>query len=432
MRIVSLAAIMMVTALMSASPVLAVPTSTVTVTVVDGKNTKETTDDTKYTATVNKGQTLTDGQLSKIKTWANSTEGRSNVVKNAYTVNIPNSIKNKFNKNTTIKLTYKQTKPIVNFIDSRTKKTFLTKVGETGKTIDFPNAPEHAGYVFTKWTGLSQDKTLSVKTYKVTANYKEKKLKIVFDGNGASNQNAMKTVEIAYSKNYTLPKNKFTRDGYIFSGWRIKSKDYDEGAKLSFSTSDGDSVTVQAVWFKPKSYTIDYVLNGGYFEKEPVKQYSKYSKTFSLPTPKSKEKFGEVFVGWTGEGLNRITKKVTIKNGSTGDRKFYAVWRPATSSMKGIKKTSLGKVEIKATMSQGIGKYKTHRSCSISEGLAKKYNLRVHDDIQISTTNEIFDIVDFTGVNTTLFVNVIMNPHELSYQEYNKTATIYKVDIENY
>ena len=100
--------------------------------------------------------------------------------------------------------------------------------------------------------------------------------------------------------------------------------------------------------------------------------------------------------------------------------------------MKGIKKTSLGKVEIKATMSQGIGKYKTHRSCSISEGLAKKYNLRVHDDIQISTTNEIFDIVDFTGVNTTLFVNVIMNPHELSYQEYNKTATIYKVDIEDY
>lgn len=186
MRIVSLAAIMMVTALMSASPVLAVPTSTVTVTVVDGKNTKETTDDTKYTATVNKGQTLTDGQLSKIKTWANSTEGRSNVVKNAYTVNIPNSIKNKFNKNTTIKLTYKQTKPIVNFIDSRTKKTFLTKVGETGKTIDFPNAPEHAGYVFTKWTGLSQDKTLSVKTYKVTANYKEKKLKIVFDGDRKS------------------------------------------------------------------------------------------------------------------------------------------------------------------------------------------------------------------------------------------------------
>ena len=276
-KIIPVAAIMMATSLLTASPVLAATsTSTVNVTIVDGKNTKDKSDDTKYTVTLNKGTKMTDAQISKVKTWAsNDTNGRTKVVQEAYNPVVPSSIKNKFSKNTTLKLTYKQTKPVVNFVDSRTKKVFETKVGEVGKTIKFPKAPEHNGFKFKSWSGLTENKKLTkAKTYKATANYKELKVKIIFDGNGADNPKAMKTVEVPYSKKYTLPKNKYVKDGYMFYSWYVGGYTYFPGAKINASLEDGDPIIVKADWEYPIDYEIVYDLHEGRFNTQPKEFYN--------------------------------------------------------------------------------------------------------------------------------------------------------------
>ena len=151
--------------------------SNVTVTVVDGKNTKDTKDDTKYTVSVDKGSKMSDANITKVKQWAKEdTQGRSAVTKEGYSANVPASIKNIFSKNTTLKLSYKQIKPIVEFYDPIGKKVYDVRVGEIGKTVNFKNAPEHEGYKHTGWKGFTEKSTLKkVTKYKATAVYKENK-----------------------------------------------------------------------------------------------------------------------------------------------------------------------------------------------------------------------------------------------------------------
>jgi hypothetical protein len=243
----------------------AATTSNVTVTVVDGKNTKDTKDDTKYTVSVEKGAKMSDSDIGKVKVWTKeNTQGRSAVTKEGYSVSVPGTIKNKFSKNTTLKLVYKQAKPIVEFYDPIGKKTYDIRVGEVGKTINFKSAPVHEGYQHIGWKGFAEKDILKkVTKYKATAVYKENKYKIEFDGNGASNPAAMKPVEVKYSQKYSLPKAKFTKAGYEFSAWEINGTKYKAGTKVSKLVSkDGGSVTAKAIW-EAGTYTIKFNSNGG-------------------------------------------------------------------------------------------------------------------------------------------------------------------------
>ena len=70
------------------------------------------------------------------------------VLLNQHKTVIPKSIRNKYTKKATVKLVYKQTKPIVNFVNSIIKKNYETKSGEVGITIIFTETPEHKGYTF--------------------------------------------------------------------------------------------------------------------------------------------------------------------------------------------------------------------------------------------------------------------------------------------
>ena len=329
----------------------------VTVTVIDNKNTKSTEDDTSYRITLDAGTKLTDYAIAKIKTWAtNDTAGRSQTTRNAYSVILPVSLSGKIKKNTTVKLVYKQTKPIINFYDGVTNKVFLSKVVELNSKVTYPaKAPVHEGYIFTGWKGVRTDSAINkITTYKATANYKQSSYTLKFDGNGASNSNAMKPVKLTYSKKYKLPTCKFNYSGYEFVGWNINGHSYKPDDVVSGLAKDDATVKCFAVWQKSRNYTIDYNLNGGEWNKgASVKyEYTTSTNTFTLPTPK---RSSYTFAGWTGTNLTVAKKSVSIKNGSTGNREYTATWKPNTYTISFNKNGGKGSMKsIKATYGEKV------------------------------------------------------------------------------
>ena len=345
--------------LFSSVSVMAASTpATVSVTIVDGKNTKKTDDDTSYKITLNYGAKPSDAAIAKIKNWAkNDVAGRSDIVRAAYSVNLPADLNKKIKNDKTVKLVYKQEKPIIKFYDDVTKKAFETKVVEINSMLSYPqDAPEHTGYLFIGWKGISSNAFIrKVKTYKITAMYKQNHYTLKFDGNGASNSKEMSSVKLTYSKKYKLPKNKFKNKGYSFVEWDINGKSYQPGETVSGLTSE-DDVTVKcvAVWEKVEDYKIDYNLNSGEWKNESTVKYaySADTKTFSLPTPK---RSGYTFVGWTGTDLTSAKKNVSIKKGSTGNRSYTATWKPNTYTISFSKNGGKGTMKsVKATFGQKV------------------------------------------------------------------------------
>lgn len=91
-------------------------------------------------------------------------------------------------------------------------------------------------------------------------------------------------------------------------------------------------VTAEAV-FEPIPYLIEYDLDGGALkegETNPV-SYTVESGEITLNNP---VKSGYIFSGWTGTGLTKPELVVKIPTGSTGARKYTAVWKevPAIES----------------------------------------------------------------------------------------------------
>ncbi len=68
-------------------------------------------------------------------------------------------------------------------------------------------------------------------------------------------------------------------------------------------------------------YKIEYVLNNGVVDGINPTTYTVETETFSLIPP---TKYGYNFTGWTGTNLNNPVQDVSIKKGSTGDRKYIA------------------------------------------------------------------------------------------------------------
>lgn len=91
-----------------------------------------------------------------------------------------------------------------------------------------------------------------------------------------------------------------------------------------------DNQTVKA-YYDPTSYTILYHLAGGVLPSDQVNPdaYTIVTPSFTLINP---EKTGYTFLGWNGTDLAATTKNVTIKQGSTGDREYTAVWGATVSA----------------------------------------------------------------------------------------------------
>ncbi|MBP5797268.1 MAG: BspA family leucine-rich repeat surface protein, partial [Bacteroidales bacterium] len=102
------------------------------------------------------------------------------------------------------------------------------------------------------------------------------------------------------------------------------------GGTTSFTMPAQDvvsDVTVQII-----TYNITYDLAGGNVATANPVTYTVETPTFTLNNP-TREHF--TFAGWIGTGFSDPTTTVTIEQGSTGDREYYANWTPNLSEFWG-------------------------------------------------------------------------------------------------
>ena len=83
-----------------------------------------------------------------------------------------------------------------------------------------------------------------------------------------------------------------------------------------------ENVTIKAAWTL-NTYTVTYELDGGVNAAGNPAAYTVESETIRLAVP---TKLGYDFLGWTGSNGDTPEKTVEIASGSTGDKRFTAVW----------------------------------------------------------------------------------------------------------
>ncbi|MBQ3475856.1 MAG: InlB B-repeat-containing protein [Bacilli bacterium] len=154
-----------------------------------------------------------------------------------------------------------------------------------------------------------------------------------FDANGGTG--SMSNLPRTFDVKVNLPKNTFTRTGYVFDGWNSKA-DGTGNLKLldgqevgNETTQNGKEITLYAQWRKTdevQNYSITYNLNNADSNPQNPTTYTNQTNTFTLINPTYT---CNVFTGWTGTGLSTLTQSVTIPKGSSGDRAYTANFTPA-------------------------------------------------------------------------------------------------------
>lgn len=149
---------------------------------------------------------------------------------------------------------------------------------------------------------------------------------IAFDGNGATAGSMSSMEDREPDVTYTLPANNYKRTGYTFVGWNTKA----DGTGVSFANkaevknlgTDEETITLYAQW-KVVKYTIKYYLDGGKNSDSNPSSYDVTKPTFSLKEP---VRCGYRFDGWYTNSDYTVKASVTIKQGTTGDKEYYAKW----------------------------------------------------------------------------------------------------------
>ena len=137
---------------------------------------------------------------------------------------------------------------------------------------------------------------------------------------GENGTGSPQTVTKAFDQDLTLAGTLFTRDAYRQTGWAA----FDGGEKiydLGGIYSANESVTLYPVWTAVR-YAITYHLDGGTAPGNPD-SYTIESGDILLANP---VKAGRSFLGWSGTGLEKLSRSVLIPAGSTGDREYTAHW----------------------------------------------------------------------------------------------------------
>ncbi len=154
-------------------------------------------------------------------------------------------------------------------------KTYTVKT----KTITL-KAPNRTGYTFKGWYKDSkyQKRVKKIKKGskgKVTlyAKWSENKYTILYDGNGSTSGNMVKTSNCKYSSAYQLRNNAFQRTGYVFVGWNTKKdgsgKSYENKETVKKLTSKKDGmITLYAQWKKKSADTITVAVRGSVHDSE--------------------------------------------------------------------------------------------------------------------------------------------------------------------
>ncbi len=234
----------------------------------------------------------------------------------------------------------------------------------------YKNKYKRPGYTFQGWntkkdgTGITDMEKQRVEfkgqehgdTVVLFAKWKGNPYRVWYNGNGADSGFVSASSHI-YGIPSPLNASRFKKRGYTFAGWNTQKdgdgKTYQSGAKITdLTTSYNGTVSLYVKW-KPVKYNISYNLRGGKFSGSAKKIYSINSSTFELPAPKKK---GYDFDGWYKD--SHFKKRVTqIKQGSTGNKVFYAKWVKCTRSPKknsgkitACKAVKTSKVKVTATV----------------------------------------------------------------------------------
>ena len=179
---------------------------------------------------------------------------------------------------------------------------------------------------------------------------------VAFDDNGGNGN--MDNLTLTYDEDLRLlPKNSFTRQGYMFMGWNTAADGSgtayaDEAEVQNLTTTPKATVTLYAQWKQP--YTVVFNANGGsgsmesqqlFFGDEPV-ALSKNSFT----------REGYTFVGWNtkadGEGLaySNREKVQDLVSVSGAEITLYAQWNKTVQSLAAIVISQDGNGKLHATI----------------------------------------------------------------------------------
>ena len=186
------------------------------------------------------------------------------------------------------------------------------------------------GYTFNGWNtkkngsgktykNKSNVKDLAKKgTVKLYATWKANKYTIKFNGNGATETSYK--ISIVYDKKIAIPKNTFTRKGYMFDSWNTKKDGsgtkYKDKSKVKNLAKKG-TVTLYAQW--KETVTISFSTDGnGHHELIPAPIPSQtVLKGSKVIKPKNPIIEGYHFVEWQLEGEpydfnQKVTKDILL------------------------------------------------------------------------------------------------------------------------
>lgn len=198
------------------------------------------------------------------------------------------------------------------------------------------------GYTFMGWS-LAADSTVLVtdaeydnlrteNNDEVTlyAVWSENSYTLSFDMNGGEGEKINPTV-YGYEDEVLLPRNVFTKTGYILSGWSLTKdgeKVYENGETVKhIASGKNDSVTLYAVW-TPVTYTVKFDSNDASGTMESLSMVYNTEKALAENTF---TKEGYHFLGWSTvkNGAVEYHNGASVKNlASTQDKEviLYAVW----------------------------------------------------------------------------------------------------------
>ncbi len=178
----------------------------------------------------------------------------------------------------------------------------------------------------------------------VTLTVKAPNYTVKFNGNGSDRGLVVDQTIYGILKGDRLYYNQYVRDAYEFTSWNteidgsgtsFKDEQYVTYLDLAPYEQDG-VITLYAQW-APKTLKVFYELDGGSFaqkdidEGNVVYEYTVEDEPFALcyPTKRHYE-----FEGWSGTGLSKITKDVTVDpSKAKSNRVFTANWTGAPTDL---------------------------------------------------------------------------------------------------
>ncbi len=213
-----------------------------------------------------------------------------------------------------------------------------------------PNSFTKTGYTFESWntqedgTGTKYEDKQVVKnltgtpngTVNLYAQWKPNEYLVIFNSNGGNG--TMEPQTLKYDDVQELLENKFTKDGYTFTGWNLAQDGTDTNYAnkeqvLNLTSENGGRIELYAQW-SANSYTVEFNANGG--------TGTMSSQVFTYDVSKALRangfsKLGYSFAGWSvdkdyvvkGEDSKLYKDKEEVSNlvkTPNGTITLYAIW----------------------------------------------------------------------------------------------------------